>query len=32
MKQVKVLGSGCANRRTTARLIEEAAQSAGLCR
>jgi len=27
MKQVKVLGSGCANCRTTVRLIEEVAQA-----
>lgn len=26
MKEVKVLGSGCANCRTTARLIEEVAR------
>jgi small redox-active disulfide protein 2 len=26
MKQIKVLGSGCANCRTTARLIEEVAR------
>jgi len=30
MREVKVLGSGCASCRTTARLIEEVAQSAGV--
>jgi small redox-active disulfide protein 2 len=30
MKQVKVLGSGCANCRSTVRLIEEVAQSQGV--
>jgi len=30
MKEVKVLGSGCANCRATARMIEEVAQSRGV--
>lgn len=30
MKKVQVLGSGCANCRTTARLIEEVAQARGV--
>lgn len=30
MKQVKVLGTGCANCRTTVRLIEEVAQAQGV--
>ncbi|AKH19387.1 thioredoxin family protein [Sedimenticola thiotaurini] len=30
MKNIKVLGTGCANCKTTLRLIEEAAQSAGV--
>ncbi|MBE0620496.1 MAG: thioredoxin family protein [Burkholderiales bacterium] len=30
MKEVKVLGSGCANCRTTAALIEEVAQAKGV--
>lgn len=30
MKDVKVLGTGCANCRTTVRLIEEAAQARGI--
>lgn len=30
MKQVKVLGTGCANCRTTARLIEEVAHERGV--
>jgi small redox-active disulfide protein 2 len=30
MKQVKVLGTGCANCRTTVRLIEEVAQEHGV--
>ncbi|MBI1285610.1 MAG: thioredoxin family protein [Thiobacillus sp.] len=30
MKDIKVLGSGCANCRTTLKLIEEAAQAKGL--
>ncbi len=30
MKQIKVLGSGCANCQTTARLIEEAARDLGV--
>ncbi len=30
MKTIKVLGTGCANCKTTLRLIEEAAQSAGV--
>jgi small redox-active disulfide protein 2 len=29
MKNIKVLGSGCANCRTTMRLIEEAADAQG---
>jgi small redox-active disulfide protein 2 len=29
MKNIKVLGSGCANCRTTTRLIEEAADAQG---
>lgn len=30
MKQIKVLGTGCANCRTTASLIEEVAQQRGV--
>ena len=30
MKQVKVLGSGCANCRTTAALIEDVAKAKGV--
>lgn len=30
MKQIKVLGSGCANCITTARLVEEAAKAKGV--
>jgi len=30
MKEVKVLGSGCVNCRTTAKLIEEVAQARGV--
>ncbi len=30
MKHIKVLGSGCANCQTTARLIEEAARDLGV--
>lgn len=30
MKKIKVLGSGCANCQTTARLIEEAARELGV--
>lgn len=30
MKQVKVLGTGCANCRNTVRLIEEVAQERGV--
>jgi small redox-active disulfide protein 2 len=30
MRQVKVLGTGCANCRTTVRLIEEVAQQEGV--
>jgi small redox-active disulfide protein 2 len=30
MKQVKVLGTGCANCRTTLRLIEEVARERGV--
>ena len=30
MKNIKVLGSGCANCKTTLKLIEEAAQAKGL--
>lgn len=30
MKQVKVLGTGCANCRNTVRLIEETAQERGI--
>lgn len=30
MKEVKVLGTGCANCRTTVRLIEEVAQANGV--
>lgn len=30
MKTIKVLGTGCANCKTTLRLIEEAAQAAGV--
>jgi small redox-active disulfide protein 2 len=30
MKNVKVLGTGCANCKTTAKLIEEAAQAKGI--
>lgn len=30
MKQVKVLGTGCANCRATVRLIEEVAQERGV--
>ena len=30
MKQVKVLGTGCANCRTTVKLIEEEAQARGV--
>lgn len=30
MKDIKVLGSGCANCKTTLKLIEEAAQAKGL--
>lgn len=30
MKEIKVLGSGCANCQTTARLIEEVARELGV--
>jgi len=30
MKEIKVLGTGCANCRTTARLIEEVAHERGV--
>ena len=30
MKEIKVLGSGCANCRTTLKLIEEVAQARGV--
>lgn len=30
MKEIKVLGSGCANCRTTLKLIEEIAQARGV--
>jgi small redox-active disulfide protein 2 len=30
MKNIKVLGSGCANCKTTLKLIEEAAQAKGV--
>ncbi len=30
MKEIKVLGSGCANCRTTARLIEDVAREAAV--
>lgn len=30
MKEIKVLGSGCANCQTTAKLIEEAAKRLGV--
>jgi small redox-active disulfide protein 2 len=30
MKEVKVLGSGCANCRATVRMIEEVAQACGV--
>jgi len=30
MKDIKVLGSGCANCKTTLKLIEEAAQAKGV--
>ncbi|NOT16606.1 MAG: thioredoxin family protein [Sulfuriferula sp.] len=30
MKNIKVLGTGCANCKTTSKLIEEAAQAKGI--